>query len=111
MNHKVRRRDACYETKHGCSICYTHRCIFLSDCYIICISVYVYDKVVNWSEAPIVMRFLTFPFLEGSRAIVGLRQLQAISGVNWGLIGATRISCSVKHEPLVRDKEVGLLEP
>jgi len=60
-----------------------------------------------WSEAPIVMRFLTFPFLEGSRAIVGSRQLQAISRVIWGLIGATRISCSVKHEPLVRDKKVG----
>ena len=30
----------------------------------------------NWSEAPIVNAIPDFPFLEGSRAIVGSRQLQ-----------------------------------
>jgi len=61
----------------------------------------------DWSEAPIVNAIPDFPFLEGSRAIVGSRQLQARFGLIWALIGATCISCSQKHEPLARDKKVG----
>ena len=63
----------------------------------------------NWSEAPIVNAIPDFPFLEGSRAIVGSRQLQAISGLLRALIGGTRISCSVKHQPL-DDGPLGALQ-
>ena len=35
----------------------------------------------NWSEAPIMNAIPNFPFLEGSRAIVGSRQLQARFGL------------------------------
>ena len=65
------------------------------------------SEICYWSEAPIVNAIPDFPFLEGSRAIVGSRQLQAISGLIWALIGASCINCSQKHQPLARDKEVG----
>jgi len=39
------------------------------------------DDVDVWSEAPIVNAIPDFPFLEGSRAIVGSRQLQARFGL------------------------------